>query len=154
MTISVTFKHSFPVPNFHMHEWALAESILVAALEAAEKEDLKTITEIKIAIGELQQIEQEIFEFALKEITQSYKDKLGKVKIDITTEVSILKCNSCEHTWKFSDIKKNISDDEGEAIHFIPEVAFVHMRCPKCSSPDFEIHKGRGVSITSIKGER
>ena len=33
-----------------MHEWALAESILVAALEAAEKEKLKTITEIKIAI--------------------------------------------------------------------------------------------------------
>ena len=51
-----------------MHEWALAESILVAAVEAAEKEKLKTITEIRIGIGELQQIEQDIFEFALEEI--------------------------------------------------------------------------------------
>ena len=42
-----------------MHEWALAESILTAAMEAAEKEKLKKITEIKIGIGELQQIEQE-----------------------------------------------------------------------------------------------
>jgi Zn finger protein HypA/HybF involved in hydrogenase expression len=91
-----------------MHEWALAESILVATLEAAEKEKLKTITEIKIAIGELQQIEQEIFEFALEEIIKSYEDKLGKVKIDIETEKSILKCNSCEHSWKFSDMKKKL----------------------------------------------
>ena len=51
-----------------MHEWALAESILTAAVEEAEKQKLKRITEIKIALGELQQIEQDIFEFALNEI--------------------------------------------------------------------------------------
>jgi len=137
-----------------MHEWALAESILVAALEAAEKEKLKIITEIKIGIGELQQIEQDIFEFALGEIIKSYEGKLEKVKIDIETIKSTLQCKSCEHTWKFSDMKKKLSEDEGEAIHFIPEVAFVHMRCPKCSSPDFEIKTGRGVSITAITGEK
>ncbi len=137
-----------------MHEWALAESILVAALEAAEKEKLKTITEIKIAIGELQQIEQEIFEFALEEIIKTYEDKLGKVKISIETIKSILQCKSCEHTWKFSDMKKKLSEDEEEAIHFIPEVAFVHARCPKCGSPDFEIKTGRGVSITAITGRK
>ena len=54
-----------------MHEWALAESILTAAVEAAEKEKLKKITEIKIGMGELQQIEQDIFEFALDEIIKS-----------------------------------------------------------------------------------
>jgi hydrogenase nickel incorporation protein HypA/HybF len=137
-----------------MHEWALAESILVAALEAAKKEKLKIITEIKIGIGELQQIEQEIFEFALEEIIKTYEDKLGKVKISIETIKSTLQCKSCEHIWKFSDMKKKLSEDEGEAIHFIPEVAFVHTRCPKCGSPDFEIKTGRGVSITAIKGER
>ena len=51
-----------------MHEWALAESILTAATDAAKKEKLKKITEIKIIIGELQQIEQDIFEFALDSI--------------------------------------------------------------------------------------
>ena len=48
-----------------MHEWALAESILTAALEAAEKEKLKKITLINVSIGELQQIEQDIFEFSI-----------------------------------------------------------------------------------------
>lgn len=137
-----------------MHEWALAESILVAAVEAAEKEKLQKITEIKIGMGELQQIERDIFEFALNEIIKLHEDKLKNVKIKIETEKSNLKCKNCENTWKFSDMKKKLGDDESEAIHFIPEVAFVHTRCPKCGSPDFEITSGRGVSITQIKGEK
>lgn len=137
-----------------MHEWALAESILSATLEEAEKEKLKTIDEIKIGIGELQQIERDIFEFALEEIIKSQDNKLKNVKISIETEKSTLKCKSCEHTWKFCDMKKKLNEDESEAIHFIPEVAFVHTRCPKCGSPDFEITTGRGVSIISIKGKR
>ena len=63
-------------------------------------------------------------------------------------------CNNCENHWSYEDLKKAINEDESEAIHFIPEVALVHSRCPKCGSPDFEITKGRGVSILSIKGEK
>jgi len=137
-----------------MHEWALAESILVAAVDAAEKEKIKKITQIKIGMGELQQIEQDIFEFALNEIIKSQDDKLKHTKIIIETLESNLKCKNCEHVWSFSDMKKKLDEDMGEAIHFIPEVAFVHARCPKCGSPDFEITSGRGVSITQIKGEK
>jgi hydrogenase nickel incorporation protein HypA/HybF len=137
-----------------MHEWALAESILTAAIEEAKKEKLKRITEIKLSIGELQQIEQDIFKFALDEIIKHQGGELKDVKIKIETEKTILKCKSCENTWSFGDMKKKLSEDESEAIHFLPEVSFVHSRCPKCKSPDFEIKEGRGVSITSIKGER
>ena len=137
-----------------MHEWALAESILTTVLEEAKKEHLKMITEIKIGIGELQQIEKDIFQFALDELMKSMDDKLKNVAISIETEKSTLKCKNCEHIWKFSDMKKKLNEEESEAIHFIPEVAFVHTRCPKCGSPDFEIVSGRGVSITAIKGKR
>ncbi|ENO11820.1 Zn finger protein HypA/HybF (possibly regulating hydrogenase expression), partial [Thermoplasmatales archaeon SCGC AB-539-C06] len=71
-----------------MHEWAIAESILVAAVEAAEKERLKIISEIKIIIGELQQIEHDIFEFALEEIIKTQGDKLKNVETVIETEKS------------------------------------------------------------------
>jgi len=137
-----------------MHEWALAESILTAAVEAADKEKLKKITEINIAIGELQQIEQDIFKFALDEIIKEQDKKLRGVKINIKDEKSTLKCRNCGHNWNFSDMKKKLNEDESESIHFVPEVAFVHTRCPKCGSPDFEITSGRGVSITSLKGEK
>ena len=139
-------------PGFCMHEWALAESIITAALEEAGKNKLKTIAEIIIQVGELQQIEQDIFEFALNEIIKAQGKKLKNTKICIEIEKSTLKCKNCEHKWSFSEMKKKLEEDEAEAIHFIPEVAFVHTRCPKCSSPDFEIMTGRGVSITSIKG--
>jgi len=137
-----------------MHEWALAESILTAALEAAEKEKIKKITEIDISLGELQQIEKDIFQFALDQIIDEYKDKLENVKIKIKTEKSTLKCRNCQNTWDFDSMKNKLNEDESEAIHFVPEVAFVHMRCPKCGSPDFQIDKGRGVSITKLKGEK
>ena len=137
-----------------MHEWALAESILTAAVEVANKEKLKKITKIEITIGELQQIEQDIFKFVLDGIIKEQSGKLKDVKIQIKIEASSLKCKSCGTTWSFKEMQKKLNEDESEAIHFIPEVAFVHARCPKCKSPDFEIEKGRGVSITSIKGEK
>jgi len=137
-----------------MHEWALAESILTAAVEESKKEKMKKITEIKIALGELQQIQKDIFRFALDEIIKEQGGIFKNTKIIIKTEKSTLKCKNCENTWSFSDMKKKISEEEGESIHFIPEVAFVHTRCPKCGSPDFEITAGRGVSITQIKGEK
>ena len=137
-----------------MHEWALAESILTTAVDAAEKEKLKIIKEIVIGLGELQQIETDIFEFALGEIIKEQGGKLTDVKIKIKSEKSNFVCNNCKHHWSFDDLKKGINEYESEAIHFIPEVAIVHSRCPKCGSPDFEITKGRGVSILSIKGEK
>ena len=137
-----------------MHEWALAESILTAAVEVADKEGLKKIKEIYIGIGELQQIAMDAFEFALEEIINQHNKKLKGVKIKFKTEESNLICSNCGHEWKFGDMKKKLNEDESEAIHFIPEVAFVHTRCPKCGSPDFEITTGRGVSIAQIKGEK
>jgi len=137
-----------------MHEWALAESIITATLREAKKENLKTILEIKIGIGELQQIEQDVFEFGLNEQIKSSYDILKNVKIKIVTIKSEMQCKNCNNIWKFSDIKKKLNEEEGESIHFIPEIAFVHMRCPKCKSPDFEIKSGRGISIISIKGEK
>ena len=137
-----------------MHEWALAESIVDASLKAAQKEGLKKLTEINVGIGELQQIKAEIIQFAIDEILKSSKIDTDSIKVNIKTKQSILSCRKCEHEWKYSDMKKQLSDDESESIHFIPEVAFVHTRCPKCGSFDFEIKSGRGVSITSIKGEK
>ena len=65
-----------------MHEWALAESIVLTALDAAKKEKMKKITEIDIQIGELQQIEQDIFEFAIEEII---KTTFTIIRISMTT---------------------------------------------------------------------
>ncbi|MFA5101839.1 MAG: hydrogenase nickel incorporation protein HypA [Candidatus Thermoplasmatota archaeon] len=137
-----------------MHEWALAESIVMATLEEARKEQLKTITQVTVYIGELQQIEKEIFLFALNELAKSQKPPIKTDAFVLKTEKSTLLCKTCGKTWKYSDMKKKLNETESESIHFIPEVVFVHARCPHCGSPDFEITKGRGVVLSNIKGVR
>ncbi|MDH5684912.1 MAG: hydrogenase nickel incorporation protein HypA [candidate division WOR-3 bacterium] len=136
-----------------MHEWSLAEAVVATAVRVAEKEGLKEIIEIKIKLGELQQIEKEIFEFALKEITKQESPLLNRTGIEIEMEKAILKCRVCGKEWSFSDATKEISGDEAEFIHFLPDVAHVYIGCPKCKSPDFEIIQGRGVWIDSIEGK-
>ncbi|MBN2599845.1 MAG: hydrogenase nickel incorporation protein HypA [Candidatus Thermoplasmatota archaeon] len=137
-----------------MHEWALAESIVMATLEEARKEKLKTITQVTVYIGELQQIEKEIFLFALNELAKSQNPPIKTDAFVLKTEKSTLMCKTCGQTWKYSDMKKKLNETESESIHFIPEVVFVHARCPHCGSPDFEITKGRGVVLSNIKGVR
>ena len=132
-----------------MHEWALAEAVITAAQQIAEREKLKEIREVNIKIGELQQVEQDIFYFALSQLKPS---KFKNAKFRISTAKAALKCRVCEHTWVFS--KSKLAEDTAEAIHFVPEVAHSYVKCPKCGSPDFEIVEGRGVWLENIRGVR
>jgi hydrogenase nickel incorporation protein HypA/HybF len=132
-----------------MHEWALAEAVIAAAAEAAEKERLKEITEVQIKVGELQQVELDILEFALSQLKT---DKFKNAKFKIATAKAELQCRVCGHKWVFN--KETLDKDAAEAIHFVPEVAHTYIKCPKCGSPDFEIIEGRGVWLESIKGAK
>ena len=130
-----------------MHEWALAEAVIDAASQIAEKEGLKEITEVAIRVGELQQIERDILRFALLHLRT---EKFRKTKFRIETEKAQLKCRACGTSWVFS--KKKLGENASEAIHFVPEIAHTYINCPKCSSPDFEILEGRGILLQSVKG--
>ncbi len=132
-----------------MHEWALAEAVIMAAKQIAEKEKLKEVREVNIKIGELQQVERDIFRFALSQLKPvSFKN----AKFHISTAQTTLKCRVCEHTWLFSESK--LDENIAEAIHFVPEVAHAYIKCPKCGSPDFEVAEGRGVWLENIRGVR
>jgi hydrogenase nickel incorporation protein HypA/HybF len=132
-----------------MHEWALAEAVITAAQQIVEKEKLKEVKEVTIKVGELQQVERHILQFALSQLKPaSFKN----AKFHITKAKTELRCRACEHTWLFR--KNKLDESTAEAIHFVPEVAHAYIKCPKCGSPDFEITKGRGVWLENIKGVR
>jgi len=130
-----------------MHEWALAEAVIAAASQIAEKEGLKEVTEVKIKVGELQQIELDILEFALSQLKPS---KFKHTKFSIELKKAELKCRVCGYKWFFK--KEKMDENVAEAIHFVPEIAHAYIKCPKCGSPDFEILEGRGVWLESVKG--
>ncbi len=132
-----------------MHEWALAEGIIKTADKFAEDQGMEEVTEVRIAIGELQQIEHEIIEFALD---QMRTPRMKNTKFVIETVPAAFKCRKCGHEWKLETNK--LDEETGEAIHFVPEMAHVYLKCPNCGSPDFEITEGRGVWLASMKGRK
>lgn len=132
-----------------MHEWALAEAIISSVADIAEKEGLTEVREVKIKVGELQQVEIDILEFALSELKTG---RLKNAKFVIETAKAELCCRICGNIWTFS--RKNLDEKSAEVIHFVPEVVHAYIKCPKCGSPDFEILKGRGLVLESIKGVR
>ena len=132
-----------------MHEWALAEAVIAAASQIAEKEGLKKVTEVTVKVGELQQVELNILKFAFSQLKPaSFKD----AKFRITRAKTTLKCRACGNMWLFK--KQKLDKSTAEAIHFVPEVAHTYIKCSKCGSPDFEISEGRGVWLENIKGTR
>jgi hydrogenase nickel incorporation protein HypA/HybF len=137
-----------------MHEWALAEAVIEAAIEESRKGGLAAVTEILVKVGELQQMEFELFQSALDELTNELSEEtvLKHARIILEPEPAIFRCRVCGHEWEFK--AKNLRADEGEAVHFAPEVAHAYLRCPQCKSPDFEVIQGRGVTIQRIKGTK
>jgi hydrogenase nickel incorporation protein HypA/HybF len=100
-------------------------------------------------MGELQQIETDILEFALSQLKS---DKMKDAKITVETVPAKLKCRVCGQAWTFDE--KKLDKESKEAVHFVPEIAHTFIKCPKCGSPDFEILEGRGVWLESVKGEK
>ena len=132
-----------------MHEWALAESVIKAAIEIAAKEKLAEVTEVHVKIGELQQVERPILQFALKQLKPA---NFKNARFRITTAKTQLKCRNCGNIWLFQ--KQKLDPTTREAIHFVPEVAHTYVKCPRCGSPDFEITQGRGIWLETVKGTR
>lgn len=134
-----------------MHEWALAQAVISTVDKVIKEEEFKKDVDVNVKLGSLQQIDQEIFDFALEEIISS--GGLDIVNLNIEVEEAVLKCNICEKKWLYKDSLKALNEDETEFIHFLPETSHAYIECPKCGSSDFEVIKGRGVWIESIKGE-
>ncbi len=136
-----------------MHEFALAEAVVRAALETADRNGLGRLTRIVVRIGELQSIEREVFEFALREVIPVSEPRVAAARIDLERESARFRCRPCGREFGLADAEGPADEDESEAIHFIPELAHAFVHCPGCGSPDFEVTAGRGVLLRLLEGE-
>lgn len=130
-----------------MHEWALVEAVVSTVLEIADREGLREVHDVYIEVGELQQVDREIFDFALSQVRPP---RLETTAFHIETVPAELHCRVCGTSWRLHP--EGLDEAVAEPIHFLPEVAHAYLRCPTCGSPDFEIRRGRGVWLASIQG--
>ncbi len=136
-----------------MHEWSLAEAVIDAIINTInsnidKSEKSRVVKKVSVLLGELQQIEIDIFDMALKELSNN--TILKGVSFEIKEEKAAFRCRNCGQEWTMEDLDEKLKEDVQEAIHFIPEAAHTFMSCPNCGSPDFEVIRGRGVTVEEI----
>ena len=113
-----------------MHELAITEGIIEAAVPEAERHGAKKILEIRLKIGEmsgvLPECIQEYFNIASRG-TIAEGARLSVEKIPIT-----IKCASCGYNGEIPKRK---------------------IRCPECDSADIKLMSGREYSVDSLEVE-
>ena len=134
-----------------MHEFALADAVVKAAVAAARDAGIAKVERVVVGIGELQQIRSDLFEFSLNEVLGRSDPLLEGVSFEIEPEAARFGCRACGREFGSGDAAAE-GADAAEAIHFVPELAHAFVRCPDCGSPDFEIVAGRGVTLRRIEG--
>jgi hydrogenase nickel incorporation protein HypA/HybF len=128
-----------------MHELSLSKATYKSILEILKQKN-KTLNELKeviLAIGEIQNIDIDIF-------LQSLQEYLLNIKISYKIIKAKIRCNKCLNEWYYSDSLNILNEDQKESIHFIPETIYLFIRCNKCNSNDFEIIDGRGIFILEL----
>ncbi|MEM1628811.1 MAG: hydrogenase nickel incorporation protein HypA [Desulfurococcaceae archaeon] len=125
-----------------VHEWALAESIILYLLS----NKYFRVKELRIRIGALQSIDKDILEFGIKELSGENNISINNIVFE--DEQPVLKCNTCGHEWAVNP--EELGEHIKEAIHFIPESIYAFVKCPKCSSVDYQVVKGRGISKIEV----
>ena len=134
-----------------MHEWSLAEGIIQTSLEVARNNNASRIVSMTIALGELQDVERELVEFALSELKRGTIAEGAEIKF--MEEEALFRCRDCGHEWRLKEVGDKFDRMAREDVHFIPEVVHAFLECPICGSRDFEVVHGRGTYIREIEIE-
>lgn len=135
-----------------MHELALADAVMKAALRAADDAGMDRVEKLVVKVGELQQIEKDLFEFSLASVIPTQDPRLATTEFDVAAEPVRFTCLACGTEYGRDDVDIDAAGDQGEAVHFIPELSHAFARCPDCGSPDFDITQGRGITLERIEG--
>lgn len=130
-----------------MHEWALAEAIAKFIEYRALENRVNKLDYVEIVLGELQRIDEESFLYAFNELLSILKNEknIEVLRYQLVREKAEFSCNRCGFVWSLDT--STISADELEMIHFIPEAVHSIVSCPRCGSHDFEITRGRSLSV-------
>lgn len=136
-----------------MHELALADAVVKAAVRAASERGIRRIDRIVVGVGELQQIDPELFRYSLTSVLATADPRVAGVVFDVRDVAVAFGCRACGAAFGRPELEAVGNDTALEAIHLLPELAHAYVRCPACASPDFEVTAGRGVMLERIEGE-
>ncbi len=110
-----------------MHEMGITQGILAASIEAAEKENAVSITEVRISVGDLTEIVETALQFAFETLREGTIAEGAELAVTHVSPRS--RCTSCGE--EFEHDKWDLT-------------------CPKCGSFFCDVLAGRELRIDSI----
>lgn len=113
-----------------MHEMTMVKGIIRAVKEVMKKDGLKTLTSLKIKVGELGAEETEALEFAFEVCLKEARMKPARLEI-IKTPITA-SCSGC-----------------GKKLR----VSGFHHKCPSCGSSGIERLSSAEMEIVSMEAE-
>jgi hydrogenase nickel incorporation protein HypA/HybF len=120
-----------------MHEFSISNEIVRNVLDAAKKNGGRRVLSVQLEIGELALLSVEQVTFWIHELFKGTVAEGAKVKVK--TIKARIRCESCGY-------KGGMNLDRQDSFrHFIPYA------CPKCSSFEIKVEKGRECTLRSIQ---
>lgn len=125
-----------------MHEWVLAEGLLRIVLQATRGR----VKEIWVKIGELRQLDEEIFRFAFSSLSRGTRAE--KAELKILTVPAKGKCPKCSTEFDLG----SLAPSEKELVHFFPSIVGA-LGCTKCGNPRLQLESGKEFVVDSVVEE-
>jgi hydrogenase nickel incorporation protein HypA/HybF len=123
-----------------MHEFSISNEIVRNVLETAKKNNGKKVLSVQLEIGELALLNVEQVTFWIRELFKGTVAEGAKVKVK--TIKARIQCESCGY-------KGGMNVDRQDPFrHVIP------YSCPKCSSSQIKVEKGRECTLRRIQAVR
>jgi len=123
-----------------MHEFSISNEIVRSVLDTAKKNSGQKVLSVQLEIGELAPLNVEQVTFWIHELFKGTVAEGAKVKVK--TIKARIQCKSCGY-------KGGMNLDRQDSFrHFIP------YSCPKCSSFQIKVEKGRECTLRRIQAVR
>jgi Zn finger protein HypA/HybF involved in hydrogenase expression len=106
------------------------------------------VKSFKVGVGELAQFDLRLVRQLLEDSRRG--TSLQGVEVAIRVERSKIRCMSCGMEWNFRQLSGQMSGEEKEMVHFLPELLNSFAKCPSCSKSFFEIMEGRSVRLIEV----
>lgn len=130
-----------------MHEQMVANGVVASLTDFAARSG-KQVKKFRVVLGELSMFDREIFTDALKAVLA--KSGFTNVEVVVEIEPAEIICSQCGSTWTFAELVGGLSDEDREAVHFVPELIGSFASCKRCGSMDLQIISGRGVAVKDV----
>ena len=130
-----------------MHELSLVNGVLQAVEETAKQRGGR-VKSFRVGVGELAQFDLRLVRQLLEDTRRG--THLQGAVATVEVEQSKIRCMSCGKEWNFRELSGQMSEEEKEMVHFLPELLNSFAKCPSCSKSFFEIEEGRSVRLIEV----